>query len=305
MTWLIALVGLVLGVVAGLGLMIVEFGAWFLISTRQPVPSEADADPLVSSAEPIRARAADGLDLAGLWLPALRPSSKIIILVHGFMDGSTAMIADRAEALLARGWSVAAIDQRGQGSSSGVVSGFAALKSADLSVWLDVLADRFSGEEPRVVVVWGRSMGAMVALRAAAGDPRIRALVLEAPLVDLEAVIATRLRIRRIPLASFLARLMTERAGRLAGVSVRLPKTIDLARRLAIPAVVIHGREDALVLASTARELADAFSPPAAYLEVAGAGHVDVAAVGGPPLLDGVLASLDDGLEFLEARAVE
>jgi len=290
MSWLIILGGIAGGALAGFGLMVVEFGAWFLISPRRPAESKAEADPLASSAEPIRARAADGVELVGRWLSAPRPSGKTMILVHGFMDGPAAMMADRASALLERGWSVAAIALRGHAPSGGRISSFGALEAADLRVWLNALADRLPPDETIVPAVWGRSMGAAVALRAAVEDSRIQALVLEAPLVDLEAVVASRLRKRWIPLAPLFARLILHRAGRLAGVSLRRPRPLDLAPRITIPAVVVHGQNDPVVPSNSAQALAVAFPTPAPFLEVANAGHADVAAVGGDRALESILS---------------
>lgn len=305
MTWLIAFVGLSAGVFGGLAMAIVEIGAWFLVSPR-PIPeTEAEESPLARSAEPIRAKADDGATLAGLWLSSPRSSGKAMILVHGFMDGPAAMIADRAEALLARGWNVAAIALRAHGRSGGTVSSFGAWEAADLRVWIDAVADLAPAGEPLAPVVWGRSMGAAIALRAAAEDPRIQALVLEAPLVDLEDVVASRLRKRWIAPARLFARLIVQRAGRLAGASLRRPRPLDLAPRLSIPVVVIHGADDALVPSASARMLAEAFPAPAPFIEVSGAGHADVAAVGGPLLLGHILDLIDDRLENREEPVLD
>jgi len=289
MRWLIAFGGLGAGIFGGLALAIVEFGAWLLVSPRPLSKKEANESPIIHEAEPIRVRAADGAMLAGLWLSAPRPSGRTMILVHGFMDGPGAMIVDRGEALLASGWNVAAIALRSHGPSGGMISSFGALEAADLRAWLDAISDRLPPGEPFVPVVWGRSMGAAIALRAAVNDPRIQAMVLEAPLVDLESVVASRIRKRGIAPARLFAWLILNRARRLAGVSLRRPRPIDLARRLKIPVVVVHGKDDALVPSSSARALAEAFPKAAPYLEVPGAGHADVAAVGGSRLLGGIM----------------
>lgn len=297
MKWLIALGGLGAGLFGGFVLAVVEIGAWFLVSPRGPAKSEADESPLAASAEPIRAQADDGVELAGRWISAPRPSGRTMILVHGFMDGPATMIADRGDALLDRGWNVAAIALRGHEPSGGMVSSFGELEAADLRVWLDALADRLPLGSPFVPVVWGRSMGTAIALRAAVDDPRIQALILEAPLDDLEPVVASRLRKRWIAPAGLLARMILNRAGRLARVSLRRPRPLDLAARLTIPVVVVHGQDDDLVPSSSARAMAEAFPEPAPFIEVAGAGHSDVAAVGGPVLLGQILNLVDDRLE--------
>ena len=55
-------------------------------------------------------------------------------------------------------------------------------------------------------VLWGRSMGAAIAIRVAALDHRLAALVLESPMVDLQTSMAIVLARRRLPCAKLLAR---------------------------------------------------------------------------------------------------
>lgn len=288
MTWLIVAAGFGAGIFAGLALVVVEFGAWALVTPRRP------SDPISSgSSESIRARAADGVTLSGRWIPADRPTGRTVVLIHGFIDGPGAMILDRAPAILGRGWNVAAIDLRAYGDSEGLYSTFGAHEAGDLRAWLDVLADLIPAGESFVPVVWGRSMGAAIALRAGVEDARVLALVLEAPMVDLRSSVATVMRKKRLPMAPTLSRLVVRRAGRIAGASLARPGLLDLAPRFDRPAIVVHGSDDDLIPTDIARELADAFPTPAPFLEVAGAKHSDVARVGGPELLGRVMDLVD------------
>src|SRR4051794_16494030 len=245
--------------------------------------------------EPIEARTADGLRLAGAWYRAEGGSARgrTAIVIHGFAEDPTGF-RDRAEALAGRGWDAAAIDLRGHGQSEGGHPALGGRGSDALRAWIDVLAGRV-GPGMRLAV-WGRSMGAAVALRAAADDRRIAALVLEASYLDLEASIAVMLRRFRLPASRLLARLMARRAEALAGVSLTRPRPLDLAPRVAIPTLVVHGSADALVPLADARCLAGAFPHPAPLVEVDGARHTDILDVGGPGLLDRIAAFLDEAL---------
>jgi alpha-beta hydrolase superfamily lysophospholipase len=146
-----------------------------------------------------------------------------------------------------------------------------------------------------VLAVWGRSMGAAVALRAAAEDEcaTIAALVLEAPYHDLEAAVATLVRRFWFPWPQAVARLIARRAAALAGVSLTRPRPLDLAPRVSVPTLIVHGSNDALVTLADAQRLAAAFPKLAPLVEVAGARHTDVVEVGGPDLLDRIAAFLD------------
>ncbi|APW62167.1 alpha/beta hydrolase [Paludisphaera borealis] len=305
MKWLIVLLGLGAGLIGGLILVVVEFGAWALVTPRRvasPTPDanedETATDIWATSTESIRARAADGVELAGRWIAAPgSPTGRTMILVHGFVDGPEAMVVDRGRAILDHGWNIAAVDLRGYGESQGAFSSFGGREAGDLRAWLDVLAARCAPGEPFAPVIWGRSMGAAIALRAAVEDDRVRALVLEAPMVDLEAAVTTLTRNRKVPMAPLLSRLIVSRAGRLAKVSLHRPRPLDLAARCAQPVVVVHGANDPLIPSSKARILADAFPTPAAFIEVPAARHADVVRVGGPDLLAEILAFVDRHVE--------
>jgi pimeloyl-ACP methyl ester carboxylesterase len=299
----IGLVGFLAGVAACVLLAVVEYGAWALVvppRAREKVGSEAEAslgpgDANADPAQPISVEAADGAKLAGLWYPAegVEPTGRTVILLHGFAEPPGSVQAPRAALLTRRGWNVAAVDLRGYGKSGGPYASFGGREAGDVRRWLDRLAEFLGPAQPPVPVLWGRSMGAAIAVRAAAEDCRIWALVLESPMVDLDAAIAVWFRKRHFPFASLLARLVTRRAGRIAGVSLTRPRPLELAPRVACPVLMIHGAEDTLVTAAEARRLATAIPNTPDFVEVPGAGHADVVAIGGVELLEGVLRFLD------------
>lgn len=137
-------------------------------------------------------------------------------------------------------------------------------------------------------------MGAAIALRTAAEDPRIAALVLESPMVDLDSSVAALLRSRRLPFARHLARLITRRAAKLAGVSLSRPRPIELASNVHCATLIIHGTDDALVPIDDARQLAAALASTPRWFDVPGAGHINVISVGGDDLIDHIAAFLDE-----------
>ena len=143
-------------------------------------------------------------------------------------------------------------------------------------------------------VLWGRSMGAAIALRAAALDSRTVALVLEAPMVDLVASTAAVLRRRRLPFPKILARLSRPSRGQTGRHADRSARPgAKRPRRVRCPTAIIHGTDDSIVPIQEARRLADAFPSPPRWFEVQGAKHIDVVDVGGEPLLEQVAAVLE------------
>jgi alpha-beta hydrolase superfamily lysophospholipase len=298
----IGLVGFLAGVVACVLLAVVEYGAWALVvapRAREKEGSEADSSHGPGEANPdpalpISVEAADGAKLAGLWYPAegAEPAGRMVILLHGFAEPPGSVQAPRVAFLTRRGWYVAAIDLRGFGKSDGPFASFGGREAGDVRRWIDRLTELVGPAQPLVPVLWGRSMGAAIAIRAAAEDHRIKAVILESPMVDLDAAMAVWFRKRYFPFPSFLARLVTRRAGKIAGVSLTRPRPLDLASRVACPVLMIHGAEDTLVTAAEARRLAAAFPNTPDLVEVPAAGHADVVAVGGDDLLERIGAFL-------------
>ena len=201
-------------------LAIVEYGAWALVVPPRPRLATEDlferacetaSDPL-DRPRPISAFTADGVKLAGTWHPvARRDTGRTTLLLHGFAEASGAVQARRVAALHQAGWNVAALDLRGYGRSSGTFASFGGREAGDVQVWLDTLAAGPGRARPLLPVLWGRSMGAAIAVRAAAEDSRIQALVLESPMVDLDLAMAAWFGNRRFPCAHLLARLVTRR----------------------------------------------------------------------------------------------
>jgi fermentation-respiration switch protein FrsA (DUF1100 family) len=111
-------------------------------------------------------------------------------------------------------------------------------------------------------------------------------------MIDLDAALAVVLRKRRLPFPSLLARLITRRAGQLAGVPLHRPRPCELAPEVSCPILVIHGTDDTLVSPAEAGRLANAFPSPASLIDVPGAGHTDVIEIGGEVLLERIAAFL-------------
>jgi competence protein ComEC len=282
-------VATILGLAAGAALCLLvtvaEWGAWSLVMPGRRPPSK---DPGEWPGLPIEATAPDGVRLAGTWFPSPVPSGRVLLLLHGLAEDRSALLG-RAPALNRRGWGVAVLDARASGESGGRRGSMGGREADDIRAWLDALTG-LAGPDPDFAA-WGRSMGASTALKAAAIDPRIAALVLEAPYLDLASAVAAVLRRLRLP--GVLARLVLLRARMLAGVALDRPRPIDLAPRVHAPTLILHGTEDPIAPIAGARTLAAAFPRPAEVLEVAEAGHANVVGLGGDPLMDRVGAFLD------------
>lgn len=278
----LAVLGAAAGLIGCLVLAVMEWGAWTLVMPgRRLVHAEIEPEPW----GPIEAIAADGVRLHGAILGA-EASRGTVVFLHGFGEDRAAM-RGRAESLAHRGWSVAVLDTRGRGRSEGDRTAFGGREAADLHAWLDVLA----GRAPGPVLAWGRSMGAAIAARAAVEDDRIAGVVLEAPYADLRSAVGAW--IARLRLPRWLAGPILWRARHLAGVSLHEPRPIEVAPRVRVPALILHGGADPVVPPEEARRLASAFSGRVEVVEVEGARHNDVFDRGGASLAERVAAWAD------------
>ena len=283
----VAVACLAAGLLAVVVMAVVEFGAWILVTPGRSLTLPAD-DPYPG--EPIGVEAPDGVHLAGTWHGHPDAGGRTLLLLHGLAEGRQMMRA-RADGIFARGWNVAVLDARAYGDSGGHHASFGGREVDDLRLWIDAVAARV-GPGLRLAA-WGRSMGAGVALRAAADDPRLRALVLEAPYIDLHRTATTLIKRYRLPASGPLAALVLRRARRLAGVSLHRPRPIDIAPRVTVPVLILRGTADALVSGPETDLLASALGGPVERVDVEGARHSKIVDVGGPGLIDRVGEFLD------------
>lgn len=275
----LAVVGLLVGLGASLARAIVELGASALVTPGRGIGTVAAPG---SRWEPVAIEAADQVPLRGWWL-APAPSSderpvRVVLVLHGLAEASPAMLG-RAELLRASGWSVLLPDSRGCGRSGGAFVTYGAREAGDVRAWLDAIEARCgAGGGPSAIACWGRSMGAAIALRAAAEDRRIAALVLEAPFADLKRTVAARLCRLPIPGAAVLAGPLIAKASRLVGAPLLRPRPVDLAPSVGARALILCGGDDPLTPPAEARRLADAFGPGRVpeVIRVPGAVHRDV-----------------------------
>ena len=302
---MVAGIGFLLGLISCLVLAVVDWAAWVLVlPSRRPGTLAAQLNFALninslerSMGDPIEARGVDGVKLAGLWHESSHPQGRCrgtVLLIHGFAEDPSGLRA-RMEALNAHGWTVAALDARAHGRSEGDRGTFGARESKDVASWMAKLSEsgRIPVDSP-TLAIWGRSMGAAIAIRAAAENPRtFAALILEAPYVDLRSTFIRVLARKRVPFPRFFARLILRRAGKLAGVSLAHPRPIDMAPSVHAPTMILHGTEDSLIPLTEIRAFAQLFSQRAEVIEVLGGGHNTVVEVGGPPLLDRVATFLD------------
>jgi alpha-beta hydrolase superfamily lysophospholipase len=126
---------------------------------------------------------ADGLMLYGWWLPT--ENGAAVIVGHG-IGGHRALAP--AVMLARHGYGVLAFDWRAHGQSDGDLCTFGHQEVRDVEGALAWLR-RQPGVDPTRIGMLGESMGAVIAIRAAAQLPEIRAVVADSPYPTLEEAV--------------------------------------------------------------------------------------------------------------------
>lgn len=136
--------------------------------------------PAAASGRPVSWTAADGTQLAGMLYEAGRQSPGVV-LVHmlGRSKDEWAAVAAR---LQEAGATVLAMDLRGHGGSGGNGSAFGPMPG-DVRTAAEWLTAR-GGVRPGALAIVGASLGATLAVMAAADLPSVRAVALISPSLD-------------------------------------------------------------------------------------------------------------------------
>lgn len=149
-------------------------GPWLCASRLRPV----------EDVEECQFTTADGLVLRGSYLPTTAPVHRGTILFCHELHGDRWGALHYAKDLIAQGFDVFTFDFRNHGTSDSV-SGYRPMpwltqyELADVRAAVDYLCSRADGGSTPIGLM-GISRGANAALCAAAGDPRVKAVVTEA-----------------------------------------------------------------------------------------------------------------------------
>lgn len=126
--------------------------------------------------EEVNFRTEDGLLLRGWWLP-VPEAKRTVIALHGHRGARHHCVGIGA-ALWRRGASVLLFDHRGRGSSEGDLVSLGHFETLDALAAIEYALSRAPGVPLGMV---GYSMGASVAIMAAARDGRVRAIIADSP----------------------------------------------------------------------------------------------------------------------------
>jgi alpha-beta hydrolase superfamily lysophospholipase len=226
--------------------------------------------------------APDGAALRGWKVRAQEPNGSWVLLFHGVADNRVGTIG-QSEILLHAGYGVVMMDQRAHGESGGAMATYGWLERNDTRAVVDALV---ASEHPVHIFALGESMGAGIALQSAGIDPRIEAVVAEAPFASLREASYDYAGFEEYPLLGKTvfapgAWMMLYRGGKLAGFPAAgvSPEQAVAARNF--PVLLICDEADTTLPCRHAERIYAAARGPKSLWIVPGAFHT--AALGFAP----------------------
>jgi len=260
----------------------------FLHPVRRPLTPdlvrEADASFAHTRArrEDFPVTAPDGIPLHGWKVRPETPNGAWVLLFHGVADNRVGAIG-QSEILLSAGYSVVMMDQRAHGESGGSMATYGWLERGDTRAVIDALA---ATEHPTHIFALGESMGAGIALQSAGVDPRIEAVVAEAPFASLREASYDYAGLQEYPLLGKTlfapgAWVMLYRGGKIAGFPAAGVSPEQAVAARSFPVLLICDAADTTLPCRHAKRIYAAARGPKSLWIVPGAFHT--AALGFAP----------------------
>ncbi|MBN1849659.1 MAG: alpha/beta hydrolase [Deltaproteobacteria bacterium] len=200
----------------------------------------------------------DGQRLYGWFFPAGN-HDPVILFFHG-NAGNISHRLDNIARLVEQDLQVFIFDFRGYGKSTGRPSEKGLYQ--DGSAAYEYLVEK-EGISPERIILFGRSLGASVAIEIAT-QKHARSIILESAFTSIKDMART------IALFRLFSWAVPENYHNLVKIS-----------RIHIPLLIIHGDQDEIVPFQIGRNLFAAANDPKSFFKLAGAGHNDTYVVGG------------------------
>jgi dipeptidyl aminopeptidase/acylaminoacyl peptidase len=230
----------------------------FHLSPRQVGPPPVD----LRGAEAVEFPSRDGALLRGWWIPPAGGAT--VILLHGSNDDRRQLLPE-ARLLVSHNFGVLMFDWPGLGESGGRVTWSRTEPEALLGA-LDWLDRRAPGQRTGAL---GFSLGATMMVSAAALDPRLRAVVVEGIVLDLDEEVTREY--GSWGLISYVAARWGIRAG---GWDPGAAKPLETVAKLkGRPLFIINGSADPIVPSADALRFFDAAPRPKELWVIPGAKH--------------------------------
>jgi hypothetical protein len=200
-----------------------------------------------------------------------------------------------AEVLVRRGFTVFLYDARRHGESGGTYCTYGFYEKHDPTTILNYLFARPDIQVGRVGL-FGASMGAAVAIQAAALDDRITAVVAESGFATLRSVFDDyQKRMIKLPW-HYLRNIVIKRSELMAHFKASAVSPLEAVRQIRIPLLLVHGTADDRIRSAYTERVYENASPPKELWLIQGARHDNMWEMGGEQYLHRVAAFFEKHL---------
>ncbi|MBN2371234.1 MAG: alpha/beta fold hydrolase [Vicinamibacteria bacterium] len=203
--------------------------------------------------------------LRGWLLRAGAPHHGLIVYLHGIADNRQSGLGI-ARRFVPRGYDVLIYDGRAHGASTGQHCTYGYHEKRDLSLALD----RLGSERGSTVVLIGHSLGAAVALQAAAVEPRVSHVIAVSSFSDLDSIVRDRAPWFVTSQDVTAAMALASRRGDFIPAEASPRRSATMIR---VPVLLVHGECDRETTADHSRRIFDSLSSPKELVIVPGADH--------------------------------
>jgi pimeloyl-ACP methyl ester carboxylesterase len=231
----------------------------------------------------------DGVTLRAWYLPASKPSDTVLVICHGW-GGNRSNMIERTHFLRSRGdYSLFYFDFRNHGESGAGRGSLSRDEIGDLTATLRHLRAVHPTESSRIGL-YGQSLGASIGLWVAAHDPSLAAVAAESPFSEFNGAV-TRHGTLFYHAPRLFSRLTLWFIRWRLGFDPNDYAPLKIVHRIAPrPLFLLQGESDGRTPPTEGQRLFDRAGEPKTLWTVPGAGHGQLAEVGGRDYQNKILA---------------
>ena len=214
----------------------------------------------------------DGVKLYGRYFHH-KDGAPLTILFHGYRSNAVRDVNGAYKVCKRNGWNILTVDQRAHGKSGGKTITFGLKERYDCIDWCNYAIERFG--EDIAITIMGVSMGAATVLMAAGTEElpeNVKGVAADCSYSDVNQIIGHVAQLMHLPKEP--AKVFVRLGGRIYGrFDVNEFSTMDLVKKIKIPALFIHGSADSLIPVQMSKDMHDACLGEKKLIVVEGAEH--------------------------------
>lgn len=214
----------------------------------------------------------DGVKISGWYLPAARPTTKTVVLTHGYQCNRTLWFYQKVVPMLQDTYNLVMIDLRNHGDSGGSVTSFSYYETYDVMAAIAYAKARGATS----IGVVGQSLGAASSINAVARSPEVKALVADCAFATVLSAFQGAISSTWVPQPAVIAAAALGYASEKLGADMTTRQPITELNKIAPrPLLVIHGEDDPYIFANNAQILHGSYVGPKGLWICPGALHGD------------------------------